>query len=413
MMPRKKIDLLAPPFKGHLHPILAIGKILQQEYEIRVLSSAAAKTDIHAAGLTPVIFESIDDQALFASVNPDQSIGSSPIKLAQQFKQVFRFFQQLHHELDTIYQSNTPDLLIADFTLAVIGPIAEKYHIPWWTSMPSPCVIECDGGAPAYLGGWKTGNNTFYSVRNWLGRKLTRMFKQLIFLSFKRAINKLGITRLHREDGSEQIYSPDTILCLGNKHLEFDRPWPKAAKFVGPMLYSPKLNTPPPKFEAGKKYILVTLGTHLNWRKASLYKEVEQLAEHFPNYVFHFSCGNAHKKQIHTSHKRCINYSYINYEEHIHHYQYAIHHGGAGIMYYCLQHGIPSLVIPQDYDQFDHAARLEAKNLAIWVKKSNQLEKELNRLIHSSSIHTQVIRFKDQRSTNENQLMALVDQYFE
>jgi len=45
-----------------------------------------------------------------------------------------------------------------------------------------------------------------------------------------------------------------------------------------------------------------------------------------------------------------------------------IHHGGAGIMWHCIQKGIPALVYPVDYDQFDHAARIEFFKKGIWLR---------------------------------------------
>jgi UDP:flavonoid glycosyltransferase YjiC (YdhE family) len=38
--------------------------------------------------------------------------------------------------------------------------------------------------------------------------------------------------------------------------------------------------------------------------------------------------------------------------------------GGAGIMYHTLAAGLPAIVCPVDYDQFDHAARLQNAGLA-------------------------------------------------
>jgi glyoxylase-like metal-dependent hydrolase (beta-lactamase superfamily II) len=37
-----------------------------------------------------------------------------------------------------------------------------------------------------------------------------------------------------------------------------------------------------------------------------------------------------------------------------------VHHGGAGITYAAIRAGVPAVVLPQDYDQFDYAARIHA-----------------------------------------------------
>ena len=42
-------------------------------------------------------------------------------------------------------------------------------------------------------------------------------------------------------------------------------------------------------------------------------------------------------------------------------------------MYHALRAGVPSLVFPLDYDQFDHAARLQAAGAGLWLRDLDQL----------------------------------------
>ena len=42
-----------------------------------------------------------------------------------------------------------------------------------------------------------------------------------------------------------------------------------------------------------------------------------------------------------------------------------IHHGGAGVTYAAILAGIPSMVVPRDYDQFDFAARIAFHKLGL------------------------------------------------
>ncbi len=43
-----KIELLAPPYSGHLHPILAIARQLQPQHDVTVLSTPGAQAAISA-----------------------------------------------------------------------------------------------------------------------------------------------------------------------------------------------------------------------------------------------------------------------------------------------------------------------------------------------------------------------------
>lgn len=389
-MTRKRIDLLAPPFKGHLHPILAMAKLLEPHYDVCIISSAAAKKDIQATGFESIVLDSIDDHALLQVVNPPQSVGNSPIALGRQFSEVLLFFQLLSKELDTIYIKRKPDLLIIDFTLPVAGLIADKYNLAWWTSLPSPCVLECKDGPPAYLGGLLPGTTVFGQARNWMGRKLVRLFKRVIFQLYATRIKALGLKHLYRKNGVEAIYSTKRILCLGHPSLEFSKRWPPQTSFVGPMLYSPPFSNIQPSFEPGKTHILVTLGTHLHSHQDRICDELKKICYKFSHCIIHFSEGNSDNDHLRQITPQFLRFSYLDYEKHISSYDLVIHHGGAGIMYYCLRNAIPSIVFPIDYDQFDNAARLEHNGLSIWLKNITDLEMTMDMALTSEALKRNV-----------------------
>lgn len=368
-----QVDLLAPPFKGHLHPILAMAKIIQEAgFKVRIISTPSAKEEIERSGMLCHILQGIDDKSLIEKVNPPYAIGHSVIKLERQFSRVLFFMEEVHRALDQLYKASRPQLIIADFTVVPGGIIADKYQIPWWTSLPSACVLECGDGPPAYLGGWRPSKNILCLWRDYIGRKLVRFFKRAVFFLYRRRIRALGLQSVYREDGSEAIYSKDKILCLASRNIEFAVKWPQAAQFVGPQLYSSATPNPPPDFSSEKLFVLVTMGTHLDWSKTGLWQRILDLSKKFPELEFHFSCGGA-LLELHENISNCKAYRYIDYQ-YITRYSLVIHHGGAGIMYHCLNHNIPAVVLPQDYDQFDHAARLEAFGAAIHLKNANGLE---------------------------------------
>jgi len=239
----KRIDLFAPPFRGHLHPVLAMARELKLAgHEVCVFSTASAQSDIEAAGVACHIFASIDDIALRKVVNPPWKIGHSPLKLKRQFQHVLRFFTLLEDELQLIYATREVDLIIADFTLAPVGAFATQHQLRWWTSLPSPCVLECKDGPPAYFGGQQPATSKVGVLKHWLSRQLIRVFKQTLFFINRRAIAKFGLSSVYRQDGAECIYSPEKILCLGDPAIEFAKHWPAAAQFIGPQLYSPTID---------------------------------------------------------------------------------------------------------------------------------------------------------------------------
>lgn len=378
-----RIDFLAPPFAGHLHPVLALARAAATRHQVRVISTAAAQAAILQADLPAhcILQEGDADQILDQIANPGGAVRSNPLALWRQFRAALRLFRGFRAELDHHYSTQQkPDLIIADFTLPLAGIVAQRHRINWWTSMPSPCVIETSDGPPAYCGGLKPAKNHWQAAGQWLHRKKVRSFKRAVFALCYPLLRNLGVSALYRADGSEAAYSPDCILALADPALEFPRQWPQALQFIGPALYTPPLPAPEPEFNAQRPAILITLGTHLHWQKDAVVAALSALAAICPEWDFHFSDGR-HDQQHQQLRCNLQRYSYISYQRHLAKYAAVIHHGGAGIMYHCLQHRIPALVWPQDFDQFDHAARLEAAGKAVWLRNGLQDTRSLRNLL--------------------------------
>ncbi|MBP9907084.1 MAG: hypothetical protein KBF66_16165 [Rhodoferax sp.] len=377
-----RVDLLAPPFSGHLHPLLAIARELATEFDVCVLSTPSAQARIRAAGLRGrVVLGEADDRVLKDIANPPHAVKSNPIRMSRQFRSAIALMGRLKAELEMLYAHERPELVIADFTLPAAGLVAQQLDIPWWTSMPSPCVIEAPDGPPAYMGGLKPADGLVSSFKHAVYRRTVRTFKQLIFKLYQRQIEGLGLTQLYRQDGTERIYSPSRLLALGLRELEFQRSWPAATRFVGPKLYTPPTyGGVDPEFEPGKRHVLVTGGTHLRWIKDALAGATRDAAQAMPEVVFHFTDGDEGQTRT-LSQGNFVRLSYVDYEKHLAHYDLVVHHGGAGILYYCLLLGKPAVVYPIDYDQFDHAARLEHHGLAVWLRDLSHLQTDVADLL--------------------------------
>lgn len=388
MSSRPRIDLLAPPFAGHLHPILAIGRALKALAEVRVLSTEAAQARIRLAGLQGEVVLPAVDARLRAITDPPHRVGSNPLRLHAQFDASLGLLEAFAAALGERYARERPDLLIADFTLPVAGPIALRHAIPWWTSHPSPCVIEAPGGPPAYLGGWLPGRGWLGALRDRSAGLAVRGFKRMIGRLYARRLGALGFEGLYREDGSEAAYSPQRILALSLREFEFARRWPASVDFIGPLLWSPPaVGPPPPAPEDTRPQILVSLGTHLGFAKPALIAELERIATAHPQWCLHFSAGHfdgaAPASTLRSAEPgRLQQHAWVDYPSWIPRMQAVIHHGGAGVLWECLRAGVPQAVLPQDYDQFDHAARLQAAGLGQRLRSARGIAAAVASLLH-------------------------------
>lgn len=378
MSRRKKVFLIAPPFSGHLHPLLGIGTRLQEIADITVLSTPGAAASCELP-FHPILAQ--HEKAVWAIAEPGQEVKSNPLLLYRQLKANIALLGDLKAELDTLFSTQRPDLILADFTVPVAGISALQHHIPWWTTLPSPCVFETPDGPPAYFGGQTPAQTRSQHLKHAALRQATRLFKRAMGRLFRRELRAISFPGIYRADGTEAVYSPQRILALGIPEIEFPRTYPSHFHFVGPVLHTPRDKSPEPQFSNdGRPHILITLGTHLPHAKAALSQTIRAIASRHPHIIFHFTHGRATGTPL-ASTDNFQEHSHISYARHLPRYALAIHHAGAGILNHCLRHAIPSVVIPQDYDQFDNAARLVAHGLALRAKTSAQLEATLLRAL--------------------------------
>ncbi|AWH32250.1 nucleotide disphospho-sugar-binding domain-containing protein [Stenotrophomonas sp. SAU14A_NAIMI4_8] len=370
-----KIELLAPPYSGHLHPLLAIARQLQAQHQVTVLSTPGAQPAIAASGLHgDVLLSAAHEAALWQIANPGVAVKANPLRMHAQLRQALQLMAQMRHALQQRWAEQRPDLVIVDFTLPPAGLLAAELGIRWWTSLPSPCVLDCADGPPPYLGGMSPPRTAWQRVQQAAGRQMIRLFKRGVHAWQRPAMRRLGVPAIYRRDGSEQVYSDECILALGVPELEFPRRWPAALQFIGPMLHTPHSEHAAPPFVDGARHLLVTAGTHQDWVKPRLAEAAAALARQYPHWQVHVSQGHQHDLSTRAQPLPNLHLlPFVDYARHLPRYDRVLHHGGAGVMYHALRAGIPALVYPLDYDQFDHAARLHAAGAGLWLRRLEDL----------------------------------------
>jgi UDP:flavonoid glycosyltransferase YjiC (YdhE family) len=431
MTPPPRVDLIAPPFSGHLHPILGIGRRLALDgFDVRVISTESAAARIRDTGLPPYSLLAGKDAAVHAIAEPPRAVRGNPLRLNAQLRANLALLGQFQQELRALYRITPPDLAIVDFTLPIAGFVAREAGVPWWTSLPSPCVLETPDGPPAYVGGWLPRHDWFGRVRDAAGRLIVRGFKHAVVRLHRQTMNELGLPGPYREDGSEAVYSPECILALGLRELEFARQWPAAVRFVGPVRYTPPNLGEPPAFVAGRRHVLVSLGTHLRAHKDRIAAAVEAAARALPEIEFHFTDGRvpggagiAETKELKATKAtrgRPENFQRLPFIDYglLPHYDLVVHHAGAGILNETIAAGLPAIVLPIDYDQFDNAARLRAAGLAVGLRSLTDLPRAVARALADADTDADAKtirqRYRDLVGSQpgEERIIALVRQHF-
>jgi UDP:flavonoid glycosyltransferase YjiC (YdhE family) len=76
-------------------------------------------------------------------------------------------------------------------------------------------------------------------------------------------------------------------------------------------------------------------------------------------------------------------------------YHAAVIHGGTGVVYSCIKAGVPALIWPQDYDQFDNAARVVGRGLGLRLTPNRaRLVADLLRLLSDEVLRSRVRAFQ-------------------
>lgn len=410
-----RILMVAPPFSGHLHPVLAIARRLNQEHDVLFVSSESASARIAAAGLRarPVLRGA--DAAIQAIAEPPYAVRSNPLLLNRQLKANVALMRRFHDDLSAVCESYRPALLIADFVLPVAGLVAKARDIPWWTSMPSPSVIESLDGPPNYLGGLVPLAGVRGKIRDAAGRALIRGFKHTVFALYRKQLAWTGLRSPYRPDGTEAVYSDECVLALGIREIEFARRWRAPVRFVGPLCYTPgaadivvpggpgAADTVVPGgpdaadtvVRNGRPgpHVLVTLGTHLRSFKEAAANATRRAARSLPHVTFHFTDGDRAAPTAEQD-GNFIRSPFVSYDANVRHCDLVVHHAGTGIANQCLLDGIPALVHPLDFDQYDHAARFVQAGIARRLDDLNALAPAVEAALADTALKSACRRFQ-------------------
>ena len=373
-MKKIKIDVVVLPLSGHLYPTLnLLAPLLQNpQYEIRLLTGPQKKAVAEAVGfqVLPILEGHVKEFEKAANNKEQLGIISAYRQLSASLDLINLVSDQLIQE----WTNHRPDIVIVDFITLSGGLVAEQMGIPWITTMATQFAIETTEGPPCFFGGMGTPQNSWQVLAQFVGRKTTRLGKRIVTFLLRDRLRRYHF-KLYNQKGQETIYSPYSILGIGMKEVELKKGFPEHYRWVGPFGASVEAVEDYPldlSLFAGRKKVLVSCGTQLEWAKDNLIFQAKQLAKAHPDFHFFVTLGvGGEPFQCENLMENLSVVSYLPYKEYIPQMDYVIHHGGAGIFYQCIIYGKPALILPHDYDQFDYAVRGVEAGVAFSAKRDN------------------------------------------
>ena len=373
-MKKIKIDVVAVPLSGHLYPTMnLLAPLLQNpQYEIRLLTGPQKQSVAEAVGfqVLPILEGHVKEFEKAANNKEQLGIISAYRQLSASLDLINLVSDQLTQE----WTNHRPDIVIVDFITLSGGLVAEQMGIPWITTMATQFAIETTEGPPCFFGGMGTPQNSWQVLAQFVGRKTTRLGKRIVTFLLRDRLRRYHF-KLYNQKGQETIYSPYSILGIGMKEVELKKGFPEHYRWVGPFGASVEAVEDYPldlSLFAGRKKVLVSCGTQLEWAKDNLIFQAKQLAKAHPDFHFFVTLGvGGEPFQCENLMENLSVVSYLPYKEYIPQMDYVIHHGGAGIFYQCIIYGKPALILPHDYDQFDYAVRGVEAGVALTANKED------------------------------------------
>lgn len=375
-----RVLFVAPPFAGHLDRLVPLMHAAQGAgHAVNVLTGHARLDFLRAQGIDAAAPPSLPLGALEHVAQGFGRIKGRPLAGLAQFQANLALVAPLIGDLCNEIDQRRADVLVADSVALMAGPAATRMGIPWITTLASPLTLFTPAGTPAFCGGWNPPRGLPEFIRDGVGRIGHWALREAVFALVRRQL-PCELRRPFRPDGSETIYSPHAILGLGLRELEFPRAWPLAFEMIGPLASAPSMD-PALDLPPARRRIFATLGTHLHWARARWRDGLQDLARARPDWMIVASEGRmagdvtdwGTAPNLRVVPRLC-------YVRDLSKFDAVVHHGGTGITYSAIKAGLPSLVVPHDFDQFDMAARIEWHGLGLQAKSLQGAETHLDRL---------------------------------
>lgn len=375
-----RILFVAPPFAGHLDRLVPLMQSAQEAgLAVKVLTGHARLPFLRAQGIEAGAPPSLPMGALEQVAEGFGRIHGRPLAGFAQLRANLALLAPLIGDLCQEIDLWRPDVLVADSVALMAGPAAMRMGLPWITMLASPLSLYATAGTPAFFGGWSPPRGWSGQARDALGRLGHLALREAIFALVRRQL-PAELRRPFRADGTEAIYSPHAILGLGLEELEFPRAWPPAFEMIGPLASAPSAD-PALDLRPAVRRIFATLGTHLPWARARWRAGLEDLARARPDWLIVASEGRMEGDV--TAWDEAPNLRVVPrlcYARDLPMFDAVVHHGGTGIAYSAIAAGLPSLVIPHDFDQFDMAERIAWHGLGLRAGSLTGAARHLDRL---------------------------------
>ena len=114
MEKRIKVDFLAPPFEGHLNPLIEMAEKLKDKYDIRFITGKDKNEIIMNSGFQVENILTEENEVFERLSNTEKQVKTNFFELKKQFFENLRLIPKVTDELKELMRKNKTDIIVAD-----------------------------------------------------------------------------------------------------------------------------------------------------------------------------------------------------------------------------------------------------------------------------------------------------------
>ena len=377
---------------GDVYPIVGLGAALRSRgHEVSIVTNPHFQKVLESVGIEFVPIGSEEDYNTLVRHEDAWHPRRGPLLVLS--NAMVDWLRELYGIIDS--QVRTDETVLVAHILDLASRVHhDKYRTPMASIHLAPVGFRSLFTSPQVYGLWMSSKAPVWlrRLQFWIADKIIDSF---ITPELNKLRNDLGLEPVSGIFG-EWYFSPQRVLGLFPGWFAAPQPdWLPQIRLTGFPLWDQALTNPlPPEVDeflsGGEPPLICAPGSanaqaetffqeavevckHLGMRGILLTKYPDQLPTNLPDSVRHFS--------------------FVPFSQLLPRSAAIIHHGGIGTSAQALAAGLPQLIMPMAYDQFDNAARLERLEVATSVRpqafRAQTVARKLAKLLADKKTHGQ------------------------
>jgi rhamnosyltransferase subunit B len=274
--------------------------------------------------------------------------------------------------VELIEERNRPGETVVVATFQCFGArvAQEALEVPCCTVLPNPILLQSV---------YDPGRNPIWNPPRWMGRSLVRGVHRVMDWEVSRH-SRRGVNEARRlrglapptRDVVAWSRSPDLVLGLWPSLLSAPQvDWPSQARTVGFVTHDGSAAAawnPPPQLPDRDDWLVFTPGTQMT-HGADFFRAATDAAaalDHPTLMVAKDASVLPHPLPDNVRHLPFAPFAWLFERA-----SAVVHHGGIGTAGRALQAGLPQLIVPSGFDQFDNAARVSRIGAGLQLGRKN------------------------------------------